>query len=258
MSIINKKTNNGFSLIEIAIVLVIIGALISAAIMPLTAQRDTNNIKKARAELKIIEEAIYGFSIANGRLPCPAQPASAGVEIPAGGTCNNNSIGFVPAATLGISGNVNCNNFLVDPWGNPYRYSVTTSDVTDNPANPANSPDFTTSNEMSFIFQDPVFVLAPDIRICTTSGCGIELTNNAVAVIFSMGKSWSNVVSADESANAGEATLASGCTAAYDVAGDNDYVSHLPVETAGNEFDDIVSWISPNILYAKLLAAGQL
>jgi len=252
MPVINKNNMNGFTLIEVAIVMLIIGVLISAAIMPLGAQRDTNNIKKVRAELKIIEEALYGFAIANsGRLPCPAQPLSAGVEDPAGGgNCSNNSIGFVPAATLGISGNVNCNNLLVDPWGNPYRYSVTTDD-----SGGIASPDFTTATDINTL---GVAALNPDIRICTTSGCGIRLTDNAVAVIFSMGKSWSTVVSADESANAGEATLASACTAAYDVAGDNDYVSHLPVETAGNEFDDIVTWISPNILYAKLLAAGQL
>ncbi|MDH5473525.1 MAG: prepilin-type N-terminal cleavage/methylation domain-containing protein [Gammaproteobacteria bacterium] len=250
MSIINKKINAGFTLIEIAIVLVIIGALISAAIMPLSAQRDTNNIKKARAELKTIEEAIYGFAIANGRIPCPAQPASAGSESPAGGTCNNNSIGFVPAATLGVSGNVNCNNLLVDPWGNPYRYSVTSND-----SGGIAGPDFTTPTDINTL---GVAALNPDIRICTNSGCGTRLTDQAVAVVFSMGKNWSNVVTADEIANAGEATIASGCTAAYDVAADNDYVSHLPVEIAGLEFDDIVIWISPNILYAKLLAAGQL
>lgn len=249
---IMKKLNKGFTLIEIAIVLLIIGLLISAAIMPLGAQRDTNNIKKAREELKTIEQAIYGYAIATGRLPCPAQPGS-GAEAPAGGgNCANNSIGFVPSATLGLSGKVNCDsdNLLVDPWGNPYRYSVSTSD-----AGGAASYDFTTGGDISAV---GVATLAPDLRVCTDSACGTRLTEQAVAVVLSMGKNWSTLGGADEVENAGEANIASGCTAAYDVAGDNDYVSHTPIETAGNEFNDIVIWISPNILYAKLLAAGQL
>ena len=47
MPMINKNNMNGFTLIEVAIVMLIIGVLISAAIMPLGAQRDTNNIRRS-------------------------------------------------------------------------------------------------------------------------------------------------------------------------------------------------------------------
>ena len=259
MSIVNKKNNSGFSLIEIAIVLVIIGALISAAIMPLTAQRDTNNIKKARTELKTIEEALYGFAIANGRLPCPADDVSNGVEAAtangAGWDCDV-PMGFIPAVTLGLQGSVNCDNLLVDPWGNPYRYSVTSAENGGSPG-----ADFVSSGDIAAV--QPINLL-PDLRVCgnvlanctAASGAADIVADNVVAVFFSMGKQWQNP-SAVEDENAGESAQIAGCMN-YDVSNDRFFYAGSSIETGANQFDDIVTWISPNILYAKLLAAGQL
>ena len=53
----------GFTLIEIAIVFVIIAILLSYTFMPLRAQIETKNIKEARAKLVEIEEALYVFAI---------------------------------------------------------------------------------------------------------------------------------------------------------------------------------------------------
>ena len=242
---IKNKTSSGFTLIEVAIVLVIIGLLIGSLIVPLGSQRQTLHIKQARQELKMIEEAIIGYVIANDRLPCPAL-AGSGSEDPDPwvGVCTSPR-GFIPATTLGISGRYNCDNLLIDPWGNPYRYSVTT----------ANASAFTTS--ISAV--TPLSALTPNLSICSASGCADFLTQDAVAVIYSMGKHWNNIVSADETENA-EATLpGTGCGPAnYNVSNDNRYVHRESVEIVGSEYDDIVIWISPNILYAKLLAAGQL
>lgn len=248
---IKMNIQKGFSLLEVAIVLLILGFVLGGLMMPMSAQRENNNIKQARQEIKSIQQALYGFAIANTRLPCPAQPGL-GTESPlGGGVCNNNSIGFVPSASLGIDGDVNCDGLLLDPWGNPYRYSVTTNDQV-----PVGSPDFTTAGEINNV---GAATLNPDLRICTDSTCAANLTNDAVAVIYSMGGNWSNVVSNDEIQNGGEgAPIPSGCTADYGVSNDNDYVSRARVEIAGSEYDDIVSWISANILYAKLLAAGVL
>ena len=244
------KYCRGFTLIEVAIVLLIMGFLLGALMTPMGAQRESNNIKQAKKEINTIQEAIYGFAIANGRMPCPAQPGS-GAENPAGGgICNNNSRGFVPSASLGLDGNVNCDGLLLDPWGNPYRYSVT-----NNNAGGAATPDFTTVGDIAAV--TPA-ALNPDIRICTTSACAANLTSEAVAVIYSMGSNWSTLGGLDETENA-ETTIASTCGLPdYAVGNDNTYVSHDRIEAGANQFNDIVSWISANILYAKLLAAGVL
>lgn len=245
-SVIEIKESVGFTLIEVAIVLAIMGFLLAALISPMGVQRESSKRKEAEQEIKAIEEALYGFAIANDRLPCPSTGTSAGVASPvAAGACTV-AIGFVPASTLGIQGRVNCENLLIDPWNNPYRYSVTTG----------SGSAFTTGISTA----GPISGLNPDLEVCTDTACTVltTLTNSAVAVIYSMGRGWSALGGVDETENAETTTLSGGCVPAnYAVSNDVSYVSHGIVET-GNAFNDIVSWISPNILYAKLLAAGVL
>lgn len=81
---------------------------------------------------------------------------------------------------------------------------------------------------------------ANTMRICTTGACTANLTSNAVAVIVSRGENWSNTPSGDEAGNTN---------------GDTDFISHDLVQ---NSFDDLVVWLSPNILFNRMVAAGQL
>jgi len=258
-----NKHDQGFTLIEVAIVMLIIAFLIGAAITPLNAQRESANIKKARVELKTIEDALYGFAIANGYLPCPAIP---GLGNNGGNATDCTSFhGFVPSALLGISGRANCDGLMIDPWGNPYRYSITNADSSSVVGGGA---DFVRAGEISGESQPPnnLSALSPDFRICSnvTVACGAGtgavniVADNTVAVWFSMGKQWQNP-STPENENAGEATVNSTCgLSAYNISGDRFFYSADRVETGANSFDDIVMWLSPNILYTKMLAAGQL
>ena len=245
----------GFTLIEVAIVFVIIAALLSYVFMPLRAQLETANINKARSKLAEIEESIYGFAIANGRIPCPTIPGVSGIEDPLNtATDCNNYIGFVPSGTLGIKGEVNCDGLLTDPWGRPYMYSVTDSNI---------------SGNGDFVVPDGIrdaggpASTAPNIKVCNdlnvncTAGGGSASTENAVAVIFSMGTR-TRANSTEEDENAGEGpNMPSTCgLPAYELGNDAQYYSAQRIEVAGQEFDDIVIWISPNILFSKLLQAG--
>ncbi len=266
-----KSINTGFTLIEIAIVLVIIASLLSYAFMPLRAQMETANIKKAHLKLNEIEESLYGFAIANERLPCPTLPGQGGIAQPAildatppivagADSCTVN-IGFVPSTTLGLKGEVNCDGLLMDPWGRPYYYSVTNADASNN------WDDFVERGQLKSIANggEGIDAVNPDIQICNnldvncTAGAPASAisTNNAVAVIFSRGTR-SRPNSADENENAGEgANIASGCgLAAYQIGNDRFYYGASRREINGQEFDDIVTWISPNRLYSKMLKAG--
>lgn len=81
---------------------------------------------------------------------------------------------------------------------------------------------------------------AGTMRVCTSAACSTNLTNNAVAVIVSRGANWATASSADETENTD---------------GDTDFVSHDFVQ---NGFDDLVVWLSPNTLFNRMVAAGQL
>jgi len=257
---------NGFTLIEVAIVFIIIAVLLSYTFMPLRAQLETANIKKAHAKLVEIEEALYGFAIANNRLPCPTVPGNAGLSNPGNPTgtavehCNSSAaiagyIGFVPSSSLGLKGEVNCDGLLMDPWGRPYMYSISNSDE-------SGSGDFVTFEGIKNALGPTV--VDPDIKVCNdltancTAGGGIASTDKAVAVIFSMGTR-QRANSGKEDENAGEGgTVASTCgLPAYKIGNDAQYYAAQRIESGNNQFDDILIWISPNILYSKLLQAGH-
>ena len=117
---------SGFSLIEIAIGLVIIGLVLGSLITPLSTLRETGKRNDAKKILNDIHDAVIGFAINNnGRLPCPATTTSNGLEALSGSNCTLEH-GFLPAASLGLRGSYE-NSLLLDPWNNPYRYSHDTA-----------------------------------------------------------------------------------------------------------------------------------
>ena len=85
----------------------------------------------------------------------------------------------------------------------------------------------------------------------TTCGTATALTSTAPAVIYSVGKNAPlGGTGTDETANPNPNSA------------NNDpvFVSHtpMPLGAANGEFDDIVIWLSPNILYNRMVQAGQL
>lgn len=254
MNKLTKAMQGGFTLVELAIVLVIVALLSGGLMMSLMAQQESIATSETQRRLNEARDALLGYAAANGRLPCPAAPGTTGVELPAGGgTCNNPWDGFLPAITLGLNP-TNENGYALDGWGNPIRYATTTDLAT----GLCPTSCVTTANGVKTAWNGSVsnLKLSPDLRLCNTAtgmtgagataacAAGADLANNAVAVIFSRGRNGAAApLSADEQAN-GDA--------------DRLFVSHTPTPAGANEFDDLVVWLSPNILYNRLIAAGRL
>ena len=256
-TVLSHHANNtrGFSLVEMAIVLVILGLLIGGMAFPFSAQRDAQNQNETQKQLHEIRDALLGFAVRNNRLPCPASPASStpsasnGVENPVGGgTCINPLDGFLPGVTLGV-GPTDEQGFVIDSWGNRIRYAVSTANNALVP-----TPVFTTTNGMK---NGWTATMTPDLSVCSTSvgsttgssaKCSTTsvLTSSAVALIFSTGKNGKSPPNgADEQAN----------QAAHKV-----FISHTPRQAGSpqGEFDDLVIWISPNVLFHQLISVGRL
>ncbi|MDP3308119.1 type II secretion system protein, partial [Methylotenera sp.] len=72
----NKTTfsslERGFSLLEMAVVLVILGFVLGALLLPLQAQRNQLFQSQTENTLEIAKKALLGYAQSQGRLPCPA------------------------------------------------------------------------------------------------------------------------------------------------------------------------------------------
>lgn len=108
----------GFSLVELAIVLVVLGTLTSAAVAPLQALDAGRRERQLRADLSAVRDALLAHLITQGRLPCPRADT---VDVGTGCTLGD---GGVPAAALALPGTLDASGALLDPWGRRYRYAV--------------------------------------------------------------------------------------------------------------------------------------
>ena len=223
------RQQSGFSLVELAVVMVVLGLILGGMLMPLSTQRDINNRKNTEAQLTEIYQALLGFAAINGRLPCPATATSAGLADPnvANTNCQQEH-GFVPGRTLGLDGSYNGNNLLTDPWNNPIRYSLSSV------------------NGWAYANQIDISLAGGNYRVCRQSGCGAGtiIAENIVVVLHSRGKDGAlGTASPNQLENTDN---------------DADFVKTEISEANNAEFDDIPRWISPNILALELLRAGKL
>lgn len=112
-----RRRPQGFTLVEMAVVLVILGLMFGGLFVPISVQIDQRNYSETRQRMSEIKEALIGFAMINGRFPCPSSvtdPSNAGfgVEtVPC--TSNATSEGYLPWKTLGV--------FETDAWGEVQR-----------------------------------------------------------------------------------------------------------------------------------------
>jgi prepilin-type N-terminal cleavage/methylation domain-containing protein len=260
------RAQPGFTLAELAIVLVIVSLLLGGVMAMVSAQTEQRNWNDTQSRLEAARDAILGYAIANGRLPCPANSTSAGAEVPLvpgvfcgsgntrdyyGGVVAGVTYGLMPAVTVGYQP-VDTQGFALDAWGNRIRYAVS---LTPSVA----APNFTNKAALK---ASGISVLPSDLVVCasapvsTPPTCGPaanSVTNQTtvVAILYSPGKNGRMPITlgADEAANENRAAT-----------NDAVFISHTPAPAGaiGGEFDDQVLWISVGTLYSKLIAAGVL
>lgn len=237
----------GFTLIEIAVVLMIIGLLIGGLIPTLSSQMESQRTNETRKSLAEIQNALVGFAVANGRLPCPADPAIATGQAGAGTErtppcVNGNSTGVLPWATLGVN--------ETDSWGNRYTYRVTdyfADSIASSPVGGCSPPPSPAPTQSSF-----ALCSAGTLDVRSAASGGTSIATNVPAVIISHGKNAAGAytpqgVQLPASTDADELENSDGSA-------DNNYVSHTPTPN----FDDLVVWISNSILLNRMVAAGKL
>ena len=261
----------GFTLIEVAIVVAIVGLLLGSLAYTLSAQLEQAGFDETRRRLEQAKTLLLAFAIVHGRLPCPARSTSFADEVRnAAGQCTDGTTedyyggtlaggtigGLLPARAIGFQP-ADAEGFAVDAWGNRIRYAV--EKFVTGRSGPSLLPHFTSGANLK---ANGITCQPRDLLVCKsasgTSGvvgatnCGAganTLTNQnvLVALVYSPGRNRaaSGAAGDDEAANAN---------------GDAVFVSHAPAPAgaAGGEFDDQIGWIAVGELYARLIAAGVL
>ena len=237
-SVASRVRHQGFTLVELSIVLVIIALISSGLMFSLSGQQDQLQTKDAQKQLATIQEALLGYAMTNGRLPCPAPAilpsgnANAGLA-PAPPCTGTAQYGVIPWVTLGLP--------ETDPWGNRFTYFVSQKFTAA----------LTGSAQASFTLTtgSPNAVPADNAGTANILNNGINIASDLPAVIVSHGKRAAGAFTSTGNQIAG----ATGDEAEN---ADNDlsFVSHSP----NDSFDDLVGWIIPSILKSRMVAVGKL
>ncbi len=208
----------GFTLIELAIVILILGLLLGSLIIPLQAKIEIQRRETTTTSLEAVREALLGFAVINRRLPCPD---TNGDGLEDAGACNQE--GQIPWSTLGIE--------RFDAWGRVFRYRVENNYTTA----PIQDPPDTASN-----------LVVRDRNNTALTGSNPDAV---AAIIFSCGGD--GRPNADNDANGAPNNDANcsnpGTANAY-------YTQDVFV---ADQFDDLVIWISKNTLLNRLVSAGK-
>jgi prepilin-type N-terminal cleavage/methylation domain-containing protein len=233
-----RHTQSGFSLVELAVVMMVLGLLLGSVLLSLSKQDEIKRTKLTDERLDAVREAIIGFAVANGRLPRPALAVTNGNERAACAT-DADCTGFIPWTLLGVQ--------RLDGFDKLIRYSVT--------------PDFANA---SFTMTT---VPTKSVWSRNTTGVVVDLAGAATctaingctpAVIYSVGKN--NFGTTME----GVALPATSATNTDESTNNTATVSFVSREyttsttAVGGDFDDRVTWLPSAVLLSRMVQAGRL
>ncbi len=224
---IRSFTEHGFSLIELSIVLIVFGLLAGSLLGQSTGQRRLLAEQRARAQLDLSLEALYGFAISQGRLPCPADPTLDSKEEKAGTEdCSKGDSGVLPWRTLALP--------ETDPWGQRLSYKVS-SKFTADPGG---------IGQAGFSLADQ-----GSLDIVPGSYTTHTVASKLPAVLISHGRNGLGGYRSN-----GQRKLASQADEGENADGDTLFINRPP----DSLYDDLTTWIVPTVLNTRMLAAGRL
>ncbi len=221
------RHHRGFSLVEMAVALLIVGLLLGGLLGTVGALEKRQRSTGTEAQLEEARDALMAFAVANRRLPCPANPATpdtvagAGLEnAPTAAGCTGGASGVLPWATLGLPAG--------DAWGRRFTYRVS----------------------LGFARTAPAFDLASVGDNVIRNAAGVVLASAVPAVVVSHGEN------ARGSRGPGGAAAPAGADLREqeNADGDADFVLESPTDT----YDDQVSWLPTPVLAYRMLQAGAL
>ncbi|MBA4381285.1 MAG: hypothetical protein C0406_01855 [Sideroxydans sp.] len=217
---------SGFSLVEMSIVLVIVGLLLAGLLPTLSGQIENQRRTETTKQLNEIRDALFGFAIINGYLPCPTtttNPSDTNYGIaPSSCTADPTSEGYIPWKTLGVT--------ETDAWG--IKRTTTTSSWIGYWRYRVDRSFAASGVTLSTTFSADQLAIKDSANNTITS-----TIERPIAIIYSTGPN----LTVD-----GQNASFEGTSGIYQS------------DTTSPTFDDIAIWISRPQFFNRLVAAGKL
>ena len=261
-----RGRQDGFTLVELAVVIAIVGLILGAFLAPLRAQIEATRVRETERMLGEIRQALIGYAITRGALPCP-DVAADGIDGAAPTACTGTALeGILPFQALGVP--------RADAWGRLFRYRVTREfsvrAVTGQPP-AAGRLDLADTGDITVLTRgdDPGTAGAIELK---HQSVATALTRTAPALVLSSGPNGLGGIgavtgtslpppsggAADEIENVDDDATFVSRTHSRGTGGcdDADETAVPPPPSCG--FDDVVVWISTPVLMSRLVEARVL
>ena len=234
----------GFTLVELALVVGIVAILLGGLLVPLSRSIEQKAVANTQASLEAAQQALLGYALIYGKLPCPDTGNEGLASSADAGGCTTASVGRLPWATLGIQG--------VDGWSNRLDYAVYAplgKDVST----------VTASNLEVWCTKMALTGIPGGIPACLTTGGAVVKPSTATSfVVYSHGKNGLGAIRSDGTPSS--ATPPSTVDEVQNQSGAGGiFISRSQTDAASTagEFDDLMVWMPSTLLTAKLFAAGK-
>jgi prepilin-type N-terminal cleavage/methylation domain-containing protein len=245
----------GFSLVELAVVVLIVGIIMTMGIGAWTANLENQALAATAQRQSAVKEALSGYLRRNGRLPCPDNDLLAPDGIENRATLNDPTtacsqrFGLLPYVTLGLS-----RDAVRDGWGNFFSYHVSnTANTIAASGNWSANSDWTTS--ANFRSGNTGTLTVNDRNGATVT----PIATSVVAVIVSHGRNGFGGYTIGGTRNA----LPAGADELENTNGNADMIYYRRESTTddaatGGAFDDQVMFLTANDLLEPLFRDGTM
>jgi prepilin-type N-terminal cleavage/methylation domain-containing protein len=259
---VGRTLQRGFTLIEIAIVMVVVGLLLSGSLLALAPVLQGSKLSETNGKLDRIEQALLVYVIQNGCLPCPANPSlassasapAAGQSVTGGAPGTAYTTGCAPATCTYDAGTSGPGGV---PWSN---LGLSESDATDaygdRIAYEVGPSALTQSNGM--LRTPPSSYPSGSINIQNYSGTAQTTTSNKAAYVlisygadrsFAYPASIGGTALTSKYGQAADNSTAQGINANGNATGDTYVQDTFKGAQSTAYFDDVVRWrTAPNII----------
>lgn len=271
--LVKLKPVRGFTLVELAMVLFIVGLLLGGLLVPLSTKLEQNSRDLTTATLNEIKEALLGYAVINGRLPCPDCP-DGNAPCNAVAAANRNDgigdwTGTVGTRTCVVRvGNLPWVDLQVgefDAWNHHFTYRVTNEFSRESNTaacgTPAADVSFelctTGDNDIYSSYATPPYAASPTVAdnvpvIVVSHGSDMYQSVQTNQQVENYGR---NPVNPDTGSNILDSYTSGNYSENVFIYADFSRNSSSSPQT---QFDDLVMWISPNLLMNRMIVSGRL